>query len=182
MARANSSGSSGFITAWQFSSMRLITKGVAKTCTPLLPRACAVSSGVRTCSNSAVRPGVRGMAAPFYPTRAPASIARPEEETEAEEDEQAFEDAGKGLLAHAVDEAPAEPGPADHHYADVEAARDERARQELVASEDDGTGDIGAHRAEGVRRHVGSLAELVAQEERRHDGADEARVARQEAE
>jgi len=49
------------MAALQVSSMRLITKGVANTRTPRLPRASAVSSCVTTCSISAESPAGNGM-------------------------------------------------------------------------------------------------------------------------
>src|SRR5712691_7788540 len=156
--------------------------------TPVLPSAWAVSFSVTTSSTSPVSPTWIAMAPLLLPDRdrvvnpQRASLRRPDDELNPEDDEERFEDAEEGLLAHAVEEAAPEPRAANHDHADIEADQHERAGQQLGAAEHHRPRDIGADGAEGVGGQVAPPAEAVAQKERRHDGADRADQSREEAE
>src|SRR5215510_10478339 len=156
--------------------------------TPVLPSAWAVSFSVTTSSTSPVSPTSIAMAPILLPDRdradnpQRASLGRPDDELNPEDDEERFEDAEESLLAHAVEQAAPEPRAADHDHADIEADQHERAGQEFSAAEHDRPRYIGADGAEGVGGQVAPLAEAVAQEEGRHDGADRADQGREEAE
>src|SRR5260370_39523493 len=121
--------------------------------TPSLPSACAVSFSVTTSSTSPVSPTWIAMAPPLLPDRGRPvnrrrdSSGRPEDELQAEDDEEPFEDAEEGFLAHAVEESAPEPRAADHGHAAVETRHHERATPERRPAEPERPRAVGRPRA-----------------------------------